>query len=108
MSEKYCCDCKYSCLSTLENPCCNCYETSERPYWKPEDAAEETPVTDDKNISMIKSIIDEAMEKRDRTVSKIETEMLVLTDTINKILDVVGQQSKNEFESRFEFNGEDL
>ena len=58
-----CINCRYFNESMSGEHCSCCYDTYN--MWKPE----ETPVTDDKNISMIKSIIDEAMEKRDRTVT---------------------------------------
>ena len=65
---KSCADCKYAAAPSDQEPCKYCFNTdprSAKPYWTPK---KEVPVTDDKNISMIKSIINEAMEKRDRTV----------------------------------------
>lgn len=72
MSDRVCATCKYDTCTSGYLPCKNCIPFGdERPYWEPTmlEVTEVTPVTDDKNISMIKSIIDEAMEKRDRTVT---------------------------------------
>lgn len=77
MSERKRCDtCKHKSLRLTQKPCncCGPFHDNWEPAFEP---IIETPVmtknepptiTDDKNISMIKSIIDEAMEKRDRTV----------------------------------------
>ena len=59
MSDKTCDNCKYSNFRGNEHPCVDC-AGSNRSHWEPKY---------DNHISMIKSIIDEAMEKRDRTVS---------------------------------------
>lgn len=68
---KSCADCKYFAAPNDREPCKYCFNNdlrADKLYWTPK-KTKETPVTDDKNISMIKSIIDEAMEKRDRTVT---------------------------------------
>ena len=75
MNEKHCVSCKYKYTCTDEFPCIQCYNVDGYPKWEPYDendeklCVKETPVTDDKNISMIKSIIEEAMAKKDRSVS---------------------------------------
>ena len=69
MSVMLCGNCKYQYLDSTNGPCVGCFLVDGHPHWKPNNVEEETPVTDDKNISMIKSIIDEAMEKRDRIVT---------------------------------------
>lgn len=78
MSErKRCATCKHKSLRLTQKPCncCGPFHGNWEPAFEP---IIETPVmtknepptiTYDKNISMIKSIIDEAMEKRDRSVS---------------------------------------
>ena len=71
MSERHCTTCKYSERDSLLMPCAQCIDTKkdEFVYWEPKESPIMYDKTLSKNISMIKSIIDEAMEKRDRTVS---------------------------------------
>ena len=70
MSLQGCWNCKYRSFDVNQGPCASCFGNSNYPNWTSEESVEEeTPVTDDKNISMIKSIIDEAMEKKDRSVT---------------------------------------
>lgn len=70
MSERSCAKCKHGKLEYNEGPCRGCWGSDGHHNFEPDESTYlKTPVTDDKNITMIKSIIDEAMEKRDRIVS---------------------------------------
>lgn len=56
MSERACYTCKYDARASELLPCSECVKFGNyRPYWEPIELGkiEETPVTNDKNISMI-------------------------------------------------------
>ena len=71
---KNCSDCKYWEVSSLERPCVNCHGTVERPYFEPKEELKETVTIDQakerlfKSLDDIQKIIDDAMEKGDRSV----------------------------------------
>lgn len=71
---KNCNDCVYSEVLHYEVPCANCHGTVERPNFKPREELKETAPIDQakerlfKSLDDIQKIIDDAMEKGDRSV----------------------------------------
>lgn len=71
---KNCNDCVYSEVLYYEVPCADCHGTVERPNFKPREELKETAPIDQakerlfKSLDDIQKIIDDAMEKGDRSV----------------------------------------
>ena len=69
-----CMDCRYWEIPHFEEPCNKCNDTVQRPYFEPKDELKETVPIDQtkerlfKSLDDIQKIIDDAMEKGDRSV----------------------------------------
>lgn len=69
---KYCGDCKYDVLTANHEPCKDCYYKLDHPYFEPKEK-EPAPIDQAKerlfkSLDDIQKIIDDAMEKGDRSV----------------------------------------